>query len=280
MNYNRSELFIIRRCIWSGRTTRADLMLGFPSSTATATRALDYAATRWPTILQRKPKWLEALPHPEIPARIRLQVDARCMMRLIQEDPARFDLIGLTMDELHVVSSHLKQDVILTMDGGLLEVILRATIRNAHLDIRYVGLRIGEMARWRSVTPVALNYFQGQWRLSAHDLEATGYPLKSFVLPRILDAQISTDKQPKGLRLQTGDVAVRMYSIKLNPRMTDDQKTAIARELGINDQGVISLSDDAVFDFKKTYMDSDLDQGSGQSPSIVWPLVVNLQRLG
>lgn len=192
-------------------------------------------------------------------------------------------MIGLSSDELQVVQPRLRHDVLADVDphsddvdiGPMLDVILRATILNARIDIRYVGLRLGESARWRSVVPVALNDFQGQWRVTAHDLEVIGFPLKSFVLPRILDARASLEKTPKGLRLQTGDVAVRRYKIKLNSRMTADQKIAIGRELGINKRNEIMLSDDAVFDFRKTWMESEL----GSDLTFVWPLVVELNRV-
>ncbi|OYV39763.1 MAG: hypothetical protein B7Z80_06385 [Rhodospirillales bacterium 20-64-7] len=193
-------------------------------------------------------------------------------------------MIGLTTSEVHFVQTNLRHDVLAKADhigdgkdiGPMLDLILRTIILNARIDILYVGLRLGESARWRSVIPVALNDFQGQWRIIAHDLEADGFPIKSFVLPRILDAHASIEKTPRNLHLQTGDVAVRRYAIKLNPRMTADQKTAIGRELGINRNNEIMLSDDAVFDFRKTWMESEL----GSDLTFVWPLVVELNRVG
>ncbi|HQT42542.1 MAG TPA: hypothetical protein PLD79_01020 [Halothiobacillus sp.] len=286
MNYNESRLFILRRCVWIGRATRADVLRAFPStqSTATASRALDDAVTRWPNLLRRKPKWIELIPNARIPDQVRPLVDARCMMRLIRSDSSRFSVIGLTTSEVHFVQTNLRHDVLAKADhigdgkdiGPMLDLILRTIILNARIDILYVGLRLGESARWRSVIPVALNDFQGQWRIIAHDLEADGFPIKSFVLPRILDAHASIEKTPRNLHLQTGDVAVRRYAIKLNPRMTADQKTAIGRELGINRNNEIMLSDDAVFDFRKTWMESEL----GSDLTFVWPLVVELNRVG
>jgi len=272
MNYHESSLFVLRRCIWVGRTTRADLMQAFGVPSATATRTLSYAVSHYPLTLRQKPKWVESIPHAAIPT----PASAGVLLRLLGENPYQFAVTGLKPSELNVVITRLKHDVALSVDNAVLTLLLRATIHSTRIDIRYVGLRLGESARWRSVVPVALNYLQNQWRLMAHDLESTDFPLKSFVIPRILDAQLTTEKRPRGLRLQTGDIAQRVYKIRLNSRMTTDQKIAIQRELGINQNDEITLADNVLFDFRKTYMENEIKADA----NIVWPLVVELQRAG
>ena len=272
--------FILRRSLWKGKVTRSDLMKAFEYAdlkTATASRIMDEALVRYSSILQRKPKWIEPVPHPQIPASIWPQVSAGCMLQLLESVPDRFDITGLLPEDLYVIQTSLRHDISRDADmESIIDLILRATISCAIIDIQYVGLKMGENARWRSVAPVSLRHFNGQWRIAAHDLEADDYPLKFFVLPRILDAKVSFTKTPKTLRRQTGDVVMRRYEVKLNPRMTQDQKTVIMRELGVDKNDIITLADDAVFDFKKQWMDNDLTR---EKPDIVWPLVAELKRI-
>jgi hypothetical protein len=270
MEFKESILFILRRTIWSGRATRADLMEAFPISEATASRAMKRACLRWPGVLVRKPKHVEAflqvVPPPE--------ASASRMLELLEQTPFSFAQTGLKVpDELRIAGFKIRQAN--PFDPQVAGTLIHATIRGVQLDLMYVGLRYGEAARWRSVMPLSFDTFQGQWRLHAHDLESAGFPVKSFVVSRMLDAQVSMNKKPKGLRLELGEIPVRRYRAKLNPRMTADQRLVIGRELGLNAKGEALISDSAFFYFKKTYMESHLE---GEE-SIVWPLVVELERM-
>lgn len=310
MNYKESRLFILRRCLWLGRAQRSDVLRAFgkTASAVTASRAIDDAVHMYPSIIARKPKWVEKINHAKIPDILRPLTDARCMMRLIQSDENNFKEIGLLPNEINFVKTRIRHNVLTPFDSAshqfdidpILDIVLRASILNERIDILYVGLKVGEKARWRSVTPVVINDFDGQWRVYAHDLESSGFPLKHFVIPRILDARISFEKNPKKLHLQTGTVKTSRYHVTLNPEMTSDQKKAIGRELGINKDGEIFLSDDALFDFKKKWLESSItgglsfgangansagqnngakiESGGLEQSRFVWPLITDLEK--
>jgi len=204
-----------------------------------------------------------------------IEACAERMLDLFALPDPGFSITGLRMPaELRLVEASIRYSAL--PFGGPAGVILRGAIRTDVLDVLYVGLRLGENARWRTVVPVALERFQDNWRLRAHDIEKNDFPLKSYNLSRIFDARPSDARIPKGFFPATGDSAIRRYRVRLNPRMTEDQRTAVMRELGINGKGVVRLTEGEVFDFRRTYMDSDFER---RDKRIVWPFVVEMERV-
>ncbi|WLQ14268.1 hypothetical protein O5O45_31615 [Hahella aquimaris] len=270
-NYDNPAKFILRRAIWWGRVTRKDIVNACKLSPPTANRVMEYALSRaeWKSVLVRKPKHIEIALRAPIPR----DASALTMLKLLEIDPYNFALIGLRVpDELQIIEVILRNPVQVTSNTA--HEIIRATIQKRPLDIRYVGLRIGESGRWRTIVPVAFEVFRGQWRIRAHDLEDLSFKVKTFVVARILEAAFSEREKPKSLLLETGHSATPRYLVKLDPRLTPDQCTALRQELGLNSGGEIQLSEDALFDFQRSYM----DKANNQPDHIIWPPVVDLQK--
>ena len=99
--------------------------------------------------------------------------------------------------------------------------------------------------------------------------------MKTFVAHRILEARASLGNLPKKLTLELGELKHRRFKISLNPRLTKDQKMAVARELGLDDKGVIQLNETEVFYFRRTYVDIELKNDE----QTVCPLVVAMKLL-
>lgn len=271
MNYDLSVLFILRRAIWYGRVTRSDIIEAFDTTQATASRALEHAATRlqWKNILIRKAKYIESALRVIPP----YQASAKTMLQLIEQDPYNFQTLGLrSPTELRIISSHIKAEQ--AFDETVAHTLLQATIKHWFIDIRYVGLKKGENARWRTIAPVSLECLQGQWRVYAHDLEAAHYPLKFFVFSRIFQAELSKCKIPSRFIWAQGELPKHRYHVTLNPLLTADQKMALQRELGLDNNYHVEMTLPDTFDFKKNYMEGVVEP----EKDVIWPIVIDLQR--
>lgn len=154
-------------------------------------------------------------------------------------------------------------------DADALGVVVRATAVGQGLQLRYVGLRAGEQARWRQVYPVGLERMGEQWRLIATDLEHANLPLRTFVLARIVQAKPSDRARfPNGFkRVAIDDLRVTLAAVP-NPGLTPDQIGALNNELRISG-GQITLHQRSVFEFLRRF--------GGQAPSsdAAWPLLMN-----
>jgi len=245
-------------------------MDAFEMPMASATRALSEACERWPGVLIRQKRHVEVAAHAEAPE----EASSQTMFRLLEVMPESFADTGLRMpDELRIAGTMIRKP--LPMPTGMTELILKATIQSKVIDLRYVGLKYGDKARWRSVVPLSLDFFQGQWRFYAHDLEAKDFIVKTFVLTRVLDARASLQSLPKNLRLAQGELRQRRYQITLNPRLTKDQKLVLAREIGLDEKGTIQLNETEEFFFRRTYLDMELKTND----QTVWPLVTEMKIL-
>ncbi len=267
---DRSLRFILRRSIWWEKVTRYDLMEAFKMPEASASRTLAEACEKWPSTLVRKKRHVEAAPHCPIPP----EASSETMLHLLEAMPDSFADTGLRVpDELRIAGTLIRKP--LPIPAELTDLLLQATIQSKMIDIRYVGLKYGDKARWRSVLPLSLDSFQGQWRIHAHDLEVVEFTVKTFVAHRILEARASLGNLPKNLKMGLGELNYRRFKISLNPRLTKDQKMAVARELGLDDKGVIQLNETEVFYFRRTYVDIELKNDE----QTVCPLVVAMKLL-
>lgn len=266
-------------------------MEAFPDiSTSTATLAMQEVASAYQNLFDYS-KFLSLKPHVQLPK----DGTSTKLLELMSNGILDFQSLGVNIHlELGFLNTHLKTRFPLNEMIGktVVEALLKnSEISNAEnkkyekmkhqmyvIDILHVGLRRGQNATWRAVVPVALEQFSGQWRLRAHDLSDPDYTVKSFALFRILQAIPSRDTVPKNFTLGTGDVRVQKYEIFFNPLLTPDQLTALSQEIGVkptklNDviKNIVYISDTALFDFQKMYMETTINNSD-----IVWPLVEKL----
>lgn len=253
--------FVIRRAFWKGEVRARDLVKAFGVSKATAGRWLRRAVSRH-ACLESVRRRVQPRLHATPPSGARPDD----FFDLLTQRRTAYADMGLRDDEVSVFYASLRHEA--PPPGVINADFIRALVTPEPIDIRYVGLKVGATAQWRSVIPVALESFQGQWRVNAHDLGAEGR-LKSFVLNRLLETKRSRASVPKGLIIQQGILPTRLYRIRFNPLLTDDQRLALRWEMRADDELRVRLSEIEFFEFERQYIRSEIRAASG----IVWPLV-------
>lgn len=154
------------------------------------------------------------------------------------------------------------------VDHRALGKIILAIHREQGLHLRYVSLNRGEEGQWRCVYPIGLERMGDQWRLVALDMEKKGYPLRIFVLARIMGVDDHPCVLPKGFSkpgIHDADVTIRAI---LNPLFTPDQAIVMSNELRIQD-GTITLNRRTLFEFCRRF------GAQGLSDKAVWPPLMN-----
>jgi hypothetical protein len=117
----------------------------------------------------------------------------------------------------------------------------------------------------RVVAPLGLERMNDQWRVVAQDLGKDGYPIRIFVLSRILDAEKAPLKRrpPGFVHQHHSDVFVPLV-VTLNSKLSLLQKEIISGELGIR-EGKVALIRRGVFEFKRRF------SNEAASPGAIWP---------
>lgn len=253
------DLFVLRRAVRFGVATRADVREAFGKiGTTRASQALDYAALHWPRTLERTGKAVKRRDDAEIPP----EAGEAQLMDCLDNGWLEFRQTGLRPSELPV--ERVRWTAPEPERPGVLFTVVGAIAHEEILRIHYVGLRENESARWRRVYPTGLERLGDQWRLVAQDLEAEGYPLKTFVLPRILDAEATAERRPRDMVRQAPDDRQVSVPVQLNPRLTEDQRRALAHELRI-ENGRVALPKRGEFEYFRRYADEPVNEG------VVWP---------
>ena len=262
-----ADCFILRRAFWYGWVRADDVYKALNISRATAHRRMEHALSKY-GCLERVRRKIRPRLHSDPPTGARPED----FFRLLAQRQTSFADLGLKGDEISVFYASLRQEApptpVINAD------FIRALVKTEPLDIRYVGLKIGAHAQWRSVLPVAVELFQGQWRVNAHDLSSEG-KLKSFVLNRILETRASRAEVPKKLIIQQGILPKYRYQIRFNPRLTADQRQSLRWEMRADEHMHVLLSDIELFEFERQYVKSELTVEAG----IVWPLVESITRI-
>ncbi len=260
------ELFVLRRAVRYGLVTRRDVLEAFGRmGTTKATLAMDYAAAHWPAALERTGKAVRLRENPEIPPEARETQLVECL----ENGWLEFRHTGLREQELP--AERVRWTAAAPQKPGVVTEVVTAIVRQRPVRILYVGLRRGETARWRLVYPAGLERMGDQWRLLAQDLEAPDYPMRTFVLPRIFDARCSDAKLPKDIIRQSGENHVEPVPVRFNPDLTDDQRAALAHELGIRNDAV-ALPRRGVFEYFRRFSDEPVN------PDAVWPPIFRVKK--
>lgn len=253
-NSDREGLFfVLKRAVRFGRVVRGDVIEAFDGDfrATKASALMSDAAARWPETLERRSHEIALRPDPKIPR----EASEEDLMKSLDYGHTEFRHIGLRVpDELGVLV--VKWTCSLPRQPGAFSVIVTGLIRYRPIELLYIGLRKNEHARWRRVLPITLEKMGDQWRLIAQDLDDrdAAYPVKVFVLPRILDARPADPKLPDRIvRQDYSDESARI-PIRLHPSLTPDQQAAIRHELMIQNNQ-ITIARRSVFEMLRRFAD-------------------------
>jgi hypothetical protein len=221
---------------------------------------MDYAAVHWPRTLERTGKSVRLREDPEIPP----EADESQLIECLENGWLEFRHTGLREKELPV--ERVRWRAVAPQKPGVLTEIVKAIVHERPVRIRYVELRQGETARWRLVYPVGVERLGDRWQLVAQDLEAPGYPIMTFILPRVLDAEASDANLPKDMVRQSADDRMEAVRVQFHPRLTMDQREALAHELGIRDD-VVTLPQRGIFEYFRRFSNELTNQDA------IWPII-------
>jgi hypothetical protein len=265
-------LFVLRRAFLFGVCRRADVnrACGTEFSPNRASAIMRGAVARWPHLLY-------SAPHrgvfPRDGAACPKEADASHILSLIAKGAGPRETGVFPEDGAPVLMP--KPKPAQALREGSTQAVLNAALHDKPLRILYVGLRRGENARWRGIWPRAMEFTGLQWRLHAQDLEAAdqGFPIKVFMLSRIMDAQPLSEKEvPKGFTPKTLVRQDRVLRVSLSEDLTPDQAQVIRNAFGIKD-GVMTWPDHALYEFKRDFTREP------PNPDIVWPTMTRLDIL-
>lgn len=283
----RSE-FILRRASWYGRVTAKDIQEAFGVTRQIAAQDLNNSVSKW--------TWIDAAGHVHpviakgtravIPIHPVHFVDEATPHRMLQllSAKADFSLTGLRPEEVNVLfPSERTQNI----DPLILAIVLQAVLDKSAqglssraLMIRYVGLKIGDVYRERKVLPVALEFDGAQTRVHAHDLDPesgkAGYPIKAFVLARIEQARFLDEGLPKNfVRQGVSQRKTVRFRLTFDPRLTEDQKSALCRELGARND-IVVIPESQAHSFRRFYTSG---VPPSKNPEIIWPPIIFTEKL-
>lgn len=258
--------FIVRRVYRHGSLLRKDIERAFNVSTPSASRFIAEALFLYSEYLIRQGHRLLAKPLADVPY---FANEADLLETLNQGCQQEEDLLALTKrsglfpHELPLV--YVSWTNSLPTKPGVLTTIIRAIPRYDFLRIVSVTLNQGEQKRERIVSPIGLEKMNDQWRLIAQDMEKPGFPVRVFVLSRILQAEVITKyKKPEGFVAYPEKDRKARIQARLNPAYTKDQQAILRHELNIQD-GYIEIASRSEFEFRRRF--SDL----APSEKAVWP---------
>lgn len=260
-----STHFVLKRAFRLGRVTRADVRAAYPElGYSTAGLVLRRALSTWPLHLCRNGRSV-------VPLRRQGPPDAASegeLMRALETGRLEMRYTGFRPEELPM--RQVRWVASQPPKSGVLTTIARAIGSEQALELRYVGLRLGESARWRPVYPLGLEQMAQQWRLVAQCLETPGYPVKVFVLSRIFDAAEMAGDLPGDFFAQTDDDRELALKVVFDRRLTEDQKTALSNEFNLQ-QGRIRLPQRARWEFERQMGHADPHE------HVIWPPIEHLE---
>jgi hypothetical protein len=256
--------FIVRRAFRRGSVTRSELMNVFDLSAATASRAMKSAVTEYGDLLARAGQGLRPKPVTEPPP----WADESDLLDNLDRGRSEPQHTGLFEGELPVV--YVSWSARAPRRPGILRTIVQAITNESSVRLAHVGLRKMEQVRERWVAPLALERMNDQWRVIAQDLDKPGFPIRVFVLSRILDAQPDGRRKPNGFVRRGHTDHFSRIRVKLNPALTSIQRDVLERELQIVD-GRVSVASRSAFEFLQRFSNQP------PNPDAVWPPIVSYE---
>lgn len=252
--------FIVKRAFRAGTVSRGDVIQALGVSTATATRLMAEVVSKKGGVLEKTgPKIV-----PRLLAKPPACASEESLLQTLNEGRHNFLLrVGLYENELPITYVSWRHSV--PKKTGILGTIIEAIRTESYLRITYVGMREKEEPASRVVAPLGLERMNDQWRIVAQDLGKDGYPVRIFVLSRILDAEKAPLKRrPPGFVHQHHSDAFVPLAVTLNPKLSPLQKEIISGELNIRQDKVL-LSKRGIFEFKRRFSNQTV------SPGAIWP---------
>lgn len=252
--------FIVKRAFRAGAVTRSDVILALGVSTASASRLMTDVLMKKNDILERVRQKIV----PRLLAKTPSCASEEALLQTLNEGGHDFLLrVGLYEHELPVTYVSWTNSV--PKKPGILGAIIEAIRTESYLRIAYLGMREKEQSASRVIAPLGLERMNDQWRVVAQDLGKDGYPIRVFVLSRILDAEKAPLKRrPPGLVHQHHSDAIVPLAVTLNPKLSPLQKEILADELGIRD-GKVRLAKRGIFEFKRRFSNEPASAGA------IWP---------
>jgi hypothetical protein len=249
--------FIVRRAFRHGSVSRADLLTAFDISSASATRFMTDALAQYEKILERKGHSLLPKPLAKCPS-YATEVD---LLKNLDSGKRDVKNIGLFDHELPI--TYVSWTHSLPQKSGILQTLISAIGKQKQLDIVYLGLRQNESPRKRKILPLSLEKMNDQWRVIAQDLDTRTFPVKVFVLSRILDASFSLKKVYIPIIKGYKDTNTKLR-VSLDPRYTPEQTQMLTHELNIVN-GEVIVATRSLHEFKRRFTNTP------PSEDAVWP---------
>lgn len=251
--------FVLRRAFRFGRVTRSDVIDAFPEfSYSKGGMVLNRCLETHAQALVRVGKSVVPSARATLPA----VASEQDLLNALRHGLFEMRFTGLRPEELPIQKAAWLA-LGPTKPGALL-TITHAIAHQSGVEIRYAGLRQGEVARWRQLFPLGLEQVGMQWRLIAQDLLADDFPVKSFVLSRVMDAAPMVERLPKTFVPQSETDRQVTVSVAFDDRLTLDQREVLAHELNIH-QGKVTLNARARWEFERQF------GGASAHDDVVWP---------
>lgn len=269
---NIDSLFVLRRAFLLGVCRRADVnrACGTEFSPNRATTILQTAVSRWPNLLFAIPR---RGVFPRADAACPDEAKASHILALIAQGAESRETGVFPDDGTPILMP--KPKPARALHEAATQLVLDAALHEKPVRILYVGLRRGESARWRRVWPRAMEFTGLQWRIHAQDMDAPaqGFPIKVYMLSRIMDAQRLPEKDaPPGFMPKAFVRQDRVLRVSLSEDLTADQAQAIRNGFDIRD-GLMTWPDYALHEFRRDF--------TREPPNhdIVWPTIARLDLL-
>lgn len=285
MKHDRRLLFILRRALWYGSATAADVMDAFAVSRRRAVLDLDDAVSRWGIneggavrkVLLRDRGRAQVLPLQ--PKRYPAAASPSVMFEMLSRQ-CSFAECGLHPEEIDVIVRRRINNIREEVVAAVLETMLRRQQRGwanrVALRMRYVGMKLRDHYRERDVVPLRLEFEGLQTRLHAIDLNDETPSTKVFAMARIESAQMIERKiPPQVLQAPPRDEYVRL-SLVWDPRLTPDQRQALLREINAQPDGTLRMRASDLHSFRSFYT---AQTAAGAGSHIVWPPILMYEPL-
>lgn len=258
------SVYLVRRACRLGLARRKDMTEHFDGSISTQTRWIRQALDAAPCLAQDGAGAGSRIVLSQ-PEKIPAWASASALLLEI-ENGNQPQVTGLEDHELPVFIPNWTSNQ--PLDPQALPILVKAIAMEKGVRIQYVGLRRDERGRWRSIYPMGLERMGDQWRLVGLDLEQPEFPLRVFVLARILSVEPTLVPLPKGFSKPGIHDATVILKARLNPDLTPDQALAVLNEMGIRD-GKIAIHRRTLFEYCRRFGQQKTSRDA------VWPPLMN-----
>lgn len=266
------SLFVLRRAWLVGRCRRADIDAVFDTRTSPnrASKIIKESVARWRDHLFYSPR---RGVFPNARASLPEEVRADRILDLLAQGAGPAETGLLSGDATPFLRPDPKPSRAMTPVAT--QAVLDAALHDTALGVLYVGLRRGEKARWRTLWPRAMEFTGLHWQLHAQDLDdaGRGFPIKTFLLARILETRPATDwKAPSGFRPLKVVRAQSHLRVWLSDELTSDQQAVVRNQFDIQG-GRMTWPHSGLHAFRREFTNASVP------PDVVWPVILRADEL-